>query len=354
MKKIFFSFFLFALLSHSLFSQQATNSYFLVNGGYTNYSGDVNSSCYPVLAANSEWGEGAKQLITVGFGSNLTNMFTKISSWSRQKTNGNYDVSNYLAIGENGNTYTPGSFLIGSNLGIGTSSPSNKLSVSGGQADIRIDGNDNNVVSTFIKNTNSGTYTSLELISAGNSAFGINNWANNSVIEANTGLTFDAYNSSGNSGICFQVQRDPKLFIQPNGNVLIGKTTQSNSTYKLDVSGNIRANKLVVNTTGADYVFNDGYRLRSLAQLESYINQNKHLPGIEPAKKMQEEGMSVGETQTKLLEKIEELTLYVIDQNKKLEELSKINKQLEQKNAEIEKKNITLNKRITAIEQKHK
>lgn len=334
-------------MSHTSFSQQTTNSYFLVNGGYTNYSGDVNSSCYPVLAANSEWGEGAKQLITVGFGSNLTNMFTKISSWSRQKTNGNYDVSNYLAIGENGNTYTPGSFLIGSNLGIGTSSPSNKLSVSGGQADIRIDGNDNNVVSTFIKNTNSGTYTSLELISAGNSAFGINNWANNSVIEANTGLTFDAYNSSGNSGICFQVQRDPKLFIQPNGNVLIGKTSQSNSNYKLDVAGNIRANKLVVNTTGADYVFNDGYHLRPLAHVESFIKENKHLPGVESAKQMQEEGMSVGETQTKLLEKIEELTLYVIDQNKRLEALNKANQQLQQKNA-------ALNNRITAIEQKTK
>jgi len=131
------------------------------------------------------------------------------------------------------------------------------------------------------------------------------------------------------------------------GNVLIGKTTQSNSNYKLDVSGNIRANKLVVNTTGADYVFNDGYRLRPLLQVENFIKQNKHLPGIEPAKQMQEEGMSVGETQTKLLEKIEELTLYVIDQNKKLEALNKANQQLQQKN-------MRLNKRITVIEQKTK
>ncbi|MFX8778125.1 hypothetical protein ABTM50_19695, partial [Acinetobacter baumannii] len=91
-----------------------------------------------------------------------------------------------------------------------------------------------------------------------------------------------------------------------------GKTSQLNSNYKLDVAGNIRANKLVVNTTGADYVFEKNYQLKPLNELETYIKEHKHLPGIASAKEMQDDGLSVGDNQTKLLEKIEELSLYLI------------------------------------------
>lgn len=91
------------------------------------------------------------------------------------------------------------------------------------------------------------------------------------------------------------------------GNVLIGKATQTNPAYKLDVNGNIRANKVVVNTTGADYV---------LDSLDGYIRKYHHLPGVLPAGQMQREGLDVGDNQAILLQKIEELTLYVIRQNK--------------------------------------
>lgn len=96
------------------------------------------------------------------------------------------------------------------------------------------------------------------------------------------------------------------------GNLLIGKTTQTNSNYILDVAGNIRANKLVVNTTGADFVFAKKYHLIPLEDLEKYIHQNKHLPGIETAKEMCKEGVDVGSNESKLLQKVEELTLYMI------------------------------------------
>lgn len=104
-------------------------------------------------------------------------------------------------------------------------------------------------------------------------------------------------------------------FLQ-NGNFLIGKTTQTNSSYKLDVNGNVRANKLTVNTTGADFVFEPNYNLPTLKELEVFVQANHHLPGISPAKEMQEEGMELGENQTKLLQKVEELTLYAIEQDK--------------------------------------
>jgi len=111
----------------------------------------------------------------------------------------------------------------------------------------------------------------------------------------------------------------PSFYINSdNGNVLIGKTTQTNTSYKLDVNGNIRANRMVVNTTGADFVFDPAYNLLPLSELGKYIQQHRHLPGIQPAVDMQQQGLDVGDNQTKLLQKIEELTLYMIDLNEKL------------------------------------
>lgn len=109
--------------------------------------------------------------------------------------------------------------------------------------------------------------------------------------------------------------------IFPSGNLLVGKTTQTNTSYTLDVNGTGRLNKVVVNTTGADFVFDSAFHLPSLPAVEQYIHTNHHLSDIEPAAEMQEKGLDVGDNQTKLLQKVEELTLYIIEQNKKMEAL---------------------------------
>jgi len=78
-----------------------------------------------------------------------------------------------------------------------------------------------------------------------------------------------------------------------------------------------------VETGWCDYVFEKDYELRSLEQLENYINTNKHLPGITPASVVEKEGLSLAEMNKAMMEKIEELTLYVIQlnkDNKKLQE----------------------------------
>jgi len=107
------------------------------------------------------------------------------------------------------------------------------------------------------------------------------------------------------------------------GNVLMGKSFQVNSAYKLDVAGNVRANQIVVNTTGADFVFDPSYRLYPLSSLGKYIEKNHRLPEIASAKQMQAEGLNVGDNQIKLLQKVEELTLYLIEKDKQLKELNK-------------------------------
>lgn len=112
-------------------------------------------------------------------------------------------------------------------------------------------------------------------------------------------------------------------FAITNGNVLIGKTSQTNSGYKLDIAGSVRADEIVVNTTGADFVFDGKYKLRSLAEVALFIKQNKHLPEIATANEMQENGVNMGKMQSQLLQKIEELTLYALEQDKKLQEQDK-------------------------------
>ena len=115
------------------------------------------------------------------------------------------------------------------------------------------------------------------------------------------------------------------LFVVSNtGNVGIGT---ENPTVPLEVKGTVKARKVQIDiTAGADFVFDAGYELKSLSEVEAFINENKHLPEIQSEKDMQENGLSVSEFQIKLLQKIEELTLYTIKQQKQIETLrSEIN-----------------------------
>ena len=70
-----------------------------------------------------------------------------------------------------------------------------------------------------------------------------------------------------------------------------------------------------------DYVFSDDYRLMPLNEVETFIKQNGHLPNVQPAIEIEEEGVDLGETNRVLMEKVEELTLYLIEQQKVLEQV---------------------------------
>jgi hypothetical protein len=110
-----------------------------------------------------------------------------------------------------------------------------------------------------------------------------------------------------------------RLVISNDGNVLIDKLYQQNKSYRLDVNGKVRANEVVVNTTGADFVFAKDYDLMPLTQVERFISKHGHLPGIAPAAEMQKEGVGLGELNTQLLQKIEEMTLHQIKLEKTLQ-----------------------------------
>ncbi|MFH6989425.1 hypothetical protein ACHRVW_16925 [Flavobacterium collinsii] len=121
-----------------------------------------------------------------------------------------------------------------------------------------------------------------------------------------------------------------------NGNVGIGTT---NPTSLLTVAGNINSREVKVTVdAGADFVFENDYNLPSLDAVDKYIKENKHLPEIASADEMKKEGINLSEMNIKLLQKIEELTLYSIEQQKNTEKLIKV----------IE----TLTKRLEMVERK--
>jgi len=105
----------------------------------------------------------------------------------------------------------------------------------------------------------------------------------------------------------------------------VGIGTASPGPYKLAVEGTIGARKVKVTQANpwADYVFNDNYPLMSLKELDDYIHKNKHLPDMPSASEVEKNGLDLGDNQALLLKKIEELTLYIIDQQKQIDELKK-------------------------------
>ncbi len=78
----------------------------------------------------------------------------------------------------------------------------------------------------------------------------------------------------------------------------------------------------------SDYVFEPDYQLRSLEEVEGYVKENKHLPEVPSAAEFEENGYSIGEMDDVLLRKIEELTLYMIEQQKEIEKLKRQNEEL--------------------------
>jgi hypothetical protein len=111
-----------------------------------------------------------------------------------------------------------------------------------------------------------------------------------------------------------------RLIADNNGNVGIGTTSPN---QKLTVNGTIYGKEVKVdlNVPGPDYVFEKDYKLLSLEEIKSYIDQHKHLPEVPSAKEMEQNGINVSEMNMILLRKIEELTLHVIEQNKLINQL---------------------------------
>jgi len=139
------------------------------------------------------------------------------------------------------------------------------------------------------------------------------------------------------------------LNINPfGGNVGIGT---SNPTSKLTVAGNIASREVKVTVdAGADFVFENDYKLPSLESVDQFIKENKHLPEIASAQEMQKDGINLSEMNIKLLQKIEEMTLYMIDQKRKIDQQNKEIELLKKENNTFK----SVFERLSKIEEKLK
>jgi hypothetical protein len=113
------------------------------------------------------------------------------------------------------------------------------------------------------------------------------------------------------------------MTIKKDGSVGIGTTVTTG--YMLAVAGKIHAEEVMVEYADDwyDFVFENNYQLPDLSELESFVKKNKHLPDVPSAKEVSENGINLGEMNGILLKKVEELTLYIIEQQKEIEKLKK-------------------------------
>ncbi len=185
----------------------------------------------------------------------------------------------------------------------------------------------------FYNNGNSPTWSGSLLVHYGNGfGTGETQWG---VPKRNLGVLHFQNESNG------LIVASEKVFVMPgytgnptifhqNGNVSIGYATSQNPGQRLEVNGTVRASNFLAHSGNnyPDYVFDSTYKLPTLLQVEAYIKQNHHLPEVPTEAEVKKDGIDLAAHQVILLKKVEELTLYAIEQNKKIQ-------QLENKMAEV-------------------
>ncbi|PSK94213.1 hypothetical protein [Taibaiella chishuiensis] len=151
--------------------------------------------------------------------------------------------------------------------------------------------------------------------------------ANNNIMEIWNGTyqTFLGPNGSTvsyNPALVFWVSNRDQVGIRNSLRIGTTAATGAFANYKLSVDGDMVAKRCVVQVDNwADYVFEDSYALPTLADVEDYVNENKHLPGVPSGQEIKDKGLEVGEMNRILMQKVEELTLYVIRQQKEIDAL---------------------------------
>jgi hypothetical protein len=216
------------------------------------------------------------------------------------------------------------------NVGIGNTTPTTKLDISG-----------QNVFQQRI--ASSGTFAGLYMKSGtATRQLGLHFGSDGCCGVGSNTLRFGRYDLNGNelgngwqaNVVIFDLDGpDASLLVDESGNVGIGVF---NPGYKLHVNGQVRASSFVADgNTWADFVFDSSYQLPSLAEVKNYINQHHHLPEVPSAEKVKKDGVNLNDNQVLLLKKIEELTLYVIEQNEKQQLFEKELKAIREENAAL-------------------
>ncbi|MCG8742691.1 hypothetical protein G1K53_12755, partial [Tenacibaculum finnmarkense] len=199
--------------------------------------------------------------------------------------------------------------LTNGNVGIGTTSPKHKLDINTGAGNL--------------KTYTYGLEHTVNTTGAWARAFRLRNENDNKTV------AFGSHNGNAYISTGFDISenatghRYQKFTINRNGNAAL--------------KGKFEAKEIkVTNTPTADFVFEENYNLPSLKSIEKHIKEKRHLPEIASAKEMEKNGVNIGDFQIQLLQKIEELTLYTIEQGKKIKSLEGQNSKIEKQQKDIE------------------
>ena len=250
----------------------------------------------------------------------------------------------------------------GTNVGIGISNPSSRLEINSGTAGSSglkfTNFNESHLSPTvwYMNGVSVPNNKTLTLDSTGNligantgSIYYMSGYLNNSRFIGLSGYDFEMTDGGIPSGSRAEPPVNSIFKVKSNGKVGIGTfntfpTTAGSislSNYKLFVKGGILTEEVRISlqSTWADYVFNKDYKLMPLNKVEDFIQKNGHLQNVPSAKEVKENGIELGEMAKIQQEKIEELTLYIIEQNKtnekqtkEIEELKVLVKTLIEKN----------------------
>jgi len=253
-----------------------------------------------VILKYPERGSGGRAMVHGDYNTLVFNFESDFSGGTR--------IGNDVFFKDGGN-----SFIYSGNFGIGTNQPDTPLTVYG--------------VSTFFpRRINGGDARSLS----------INYSFNNPQFENNIYPVF-LRTGGGNQPLILDAAR-------------VGIGT-ANPSAMFTVAGDIHSREVKVTVdAGADFVFEKNYNLPSLESVDKFIKENKHLPEIASAEEMKKNGINLSEMNIKLLQKIEELTLYVIQQERKNDDQSKKIEELERENKDLK----LLSERILKLEKQSK
>lgn len=248
-----------------------------------------------------------------------------------------FSTNTALLVGyhPNGQSFGFGDLLVEGNTGLGTTLPNAKLDVHG---NFDLNGNEfylygNPQIPEKMDSTEDAPLDAFRM------------YRHRSLSKDGTeqnSIFFEKTNSSEKNGaIIFGNKMDgimkPALTIFDNGHVGIGTMYP---TATLTINGGVTSEELEIieDVPEADYVFEDDYNLRSLEEVETYIQENKHLPDVPSAQEFKENGYKVGEMDNLLLQKVEELTLYLIQMKKDNQtlqaQIESLTKQLEELKAQ--------------------
>lgn len=230
------------------------------------------------------------------------------------------------------------SILENGNIGMGTSAPREKLDVFGNILAGHSSGSEGiNAFAIRYEDGSLNNWGSLRSSSATYMSYGVKangtglGWlsSSGSLSLAKTAITLD------NDGISFLMKTAQQIGM--NSPVTMNEVMKITPYGNALLQGKLEAKELKVTLTPtADFVFEENYDLPKLEEVANHIKEKKHLPEIASARVMEKEGVNVGEFQIKLLQKIEELTLYVIQQNRQLKDQQEKIQTLEIKNTDLE------------------